>query len=118
MASIPPGVSMRATVAGICALLSPLLLASTLQAQEPERVVRKLDFLGNESITDEVLRAGISTTASSWFARNPLVSWVGLGEKRYFDENEFRRDVIRLHVLYRRSGFPNAVVDTAVVREP
>ena len=109
---------MRAAVAGVCALLSPLLLTATLQAQEPERVIRRLDFQGNSSITDEVLRAGISTTNSSFFATSPLVSWLGLGEKRYFDEDEFRRDVIRLHVLYRRSGFPNAVVDTSVVREP
>ena len=109
---------MRAAVAGVCALLSPLLLTATLQAQAPERVVRRLDFQGNTSITDEVLRAGISTTNSSWFATFPAVSWLGLGEKRYFDEDEFRRDVIRLHVLYRRSGFPNAVVDTAVTRGP
>jgi outer membrane protein insertion porin family len=109
---------MRAAVAGVCALLWTLLLAATLHAQDQERVVRGLDFVGNKSITDEVLRAGISTTASSWFATSALVSWLGLGEKRYFDEEEFRRDVIRLHVLYRRSGFPSAVVDTTVRREP
>ena len=109
---------MRAAVAGVCALLSALLLTATLQAQEPERVVRGLDFVGNESIPDEVMRAAISTTVSSWFARAFLVRHLGLGEKRYFDEAEFRRDVIRLHVLYRRSGYPNAVVDTAVVRRP
>jgi outer membrane protein insertion porin family len=109
---------MRAAVASVCALLSPLLLAVTLQAQEPGPVVRQLDFAGNRSIEEEVLRAAIVTTASSWFARNPLVRWIGLGEKRYFDEAEFRRDVIRLHVLYRRSGFPNAVVDTVVRHEP
>lgn len=109
---------MRAAVASVCALLSPLLLAMTLQAQEPERVVRDLVFEGNRAIPDEVLAAAISTTRSSWFARNFLVRWLGLGEKRFFDEEEFRRDVIRLHVLYRRSGFPNAKVDTTVKREP
>jgi outer membrane protein assembly factor BamA len=109
---------MRAAVAGVCALLSPLLLAATLQAQDPERVVRGLDFEGNRAIPDEVLAAAISTTNSSWFARAFLFRWLGLGEKRYFDEEEFRRDVIRLHVLYRRSGFPNAKVDTTVRREP
>jgi outer membrane protein assembly factor BamA len=109
---------MRAAVAGVCALLSPLLLAVTLQAQEPELVVRGLDFQGNESITDEVLRAAIVTTASTWFARVPPFRYFGLGEKRYLSEEEFRRDVIRLHVLYRRSGFPNAAVDTVVRREP
>ncbi|MGH7578672.1 MAG: BamA/OMP85 family outer membrane protein [Gemmatimonadales bacterium] len=109
---------MRAAVARLCALLSPLILAATLQAQEAELVVRRLDFTGNTSITDEVLAAAISTTRSSWFARNFFVRWLGLGEKRYFDEEEFRRDVIRLHVLYRRSGFPNAEIDTTVVRDP
>jgi outer membrane protein assembly factor BamA len=109
---------MRAAVAGVCALLSPLLLAATLQAQEPGRVVRRLAFEGNKAITDEVLAAAISTTKASWFARSFLVRWLGLGEKRYFNEEEFRRDVIRLHVLYRRSGFPNAGVDTTVRREP
>jgi outer membrane protein assembly factor BamA len=109
---------MRAAVAAVCGLLSPLLLAATLQAQEPERVIRGLSFEGNNSLTDEVLAAAISTTRSSWFARSFFVRWLGLGEKRYFDEEEFRRDVIRLHVLYRRSGFPNAEVDTTVRREP
>ena len=109
---------MRAAVAGVCGLLWTLLELDRAREPRAERVIRGLDFVGNKSITDEVLRAGISSTNSSWFARFPLVSWLGLGEKRYFDEEEFRRDVIRLHVLYRRSGFPNAVVDTTVRREP
>jgi outer membrane protein insertion porin family len=109
---------MRAAGAGVCALLASLLLTMTLQAQEPGLVVRQLDFEGSKSITDEVLRAAIVTTASTWFARNPPFRYFGLGEKRYLNEEEFRRDVIRLHVLYRRSGFPNAVVDTVVRREP
>jgi outer membrane protein insertion porin family/translocation and assembly module TamA len=119
---------MRAAVAVVCGLLSPLLLAGTLQAatlqaatlqtQQPGRVVRSLDFEGNKAIAGEVLAAAISTTQSSWFARSFFVRWLGLGEKRYFDEEEFRRDVIRLHVLYRRSGYPNAEIDTTVRREP
>ena len=108
---------MRAAVAGVCGLLSSFLLPLTLQAQVPGLVVRQLDFAGNKSITAEVLRAAIVTTASTWFARNPPFRYLGLGEKRYLNEEEFRRDVIRLHVLYRRSGFPNAVVDTVVRRE-
>jgi outer membrane protein assembly factor BamA len=109
---------MRAAVAGVCALLLSLLPPVTLQAQESGLVVRQLDFEGNKSITDEVLRAAIVTTTSTWFARYPPFRYLGLGEKRYLNEEEFRRDVIRLHVLYRRSGFPNAVVDTVVRREP
>ncbi|HEY7480434.1 MAG TPA: BamA/TamA family outer membrane protein [Gemmatimonadales bacterium] len=110
---------MRAVVAGLCALLFPPLLAAALQAQEPDqRVVRQLDFSGNRAIPDEVLAAAISTTRSSWFARAFLIRLLGLGEKRYFNEEEFPRDVVRLHVLYRRSGFPNAKIDTTVVRDP
>jgi len=109
---------MRAAVAGVCGLLSSLLLVATLQAQQPGRVVRSLSFEGNKALQDEVLAAAIATTQSSWFARNFFVRWLGLGEKRHFDEEEFRRDVIRLHVLYRRSGYPNAAIDTTVRREP
>ncbi|HEU5042090.1 MAG TPA: BamA/TamA family outer membrane protein [Gemmatimonadales bacterium] len=104
--------------------LRPLLLAlcvgaGTLAAQEPvDLVVRKLDFKGNRAIADEVLRSAISTTNSSWFATAFLVRWFGLGEKRYFNEQEFRRDVVRLEVLYRRSGYPHVAIDTTVRREP
>jgi outer membrane protein insertion porin family len=95
------------------------LRAVTLGAQEPEDlVVRKLDFQGNRAIPDEVLASAISTTNSSWFARAFAVRLLGLGEKRYFDEQEFRRDVVRLEVLYRRSGYPSVAIDTAVRREP
>jgi outer membrane protein assembly complex protein YaeT len=79
--------------------------------------VRQLSFEGNRALTDEVLAVAISTTNSSWFARG-FLRWVGLGAKRYFDEQEFRRDVVRLSVLYRRSGFPDAVIDTLVKRTP
>jgi outer membrane protein insertion porin family len=79
-------------------------------------VVRQLKFEGNASINKTTLSAAIGTTQSSWFATFPLVRWIGLGEKRYFDETEFRRDVLRLEVLYKRSGFPDVAVDTTVRR--
>jgi outer membrane protein assembly complex protein YaeT len=78
--------------------------------------VRQLKFEGNASINKTTLAAAIGTTQSSWFATSPLVRWIGLGEKRFFDETEFRRDVLRLAVLYKRSGFPDVVVDTVVRR--
>ena len=81
-------------------------------------MVRSLRFEGNQAIPDAALAAAISTTASSWFARAALVRWLGLGEKRYFDELEFRRDVLRLEVLYKRSGYPDVAVDTTVRRDP
>ena len=99
-------------------MLAALLAApSVLSAQDQgARVVRRLSFVGNHALDDYALSSAISTTKSSWFATNPLVRWIGLGEKRYFDELEFRRDVVRLLLLYRQSGYMSAVVDTSVTR--
>jgi len=105
-----------------CLLLVALLAApSVLSAQNQERerserVVRRLKFVGNHALDDYTLSSAIATTNSSTFATNPLVRWLGLGEKRYLDELEFRRDVVRLLLLYRQSGYMTAVVDTNVIR--
>jgi len=84
--------------------------------EEPRLVVRGLDFRGNHAIDDYSLRISIATTESAWLARFPLTSWMGAGEKRYFDETEFRRDVLRLALLYRVSGYLQVRVDTIVRR--
>lgn len=102
--------------ARLLCLVGALLLVPPLSAQEPQRVVRQLDFVGNSAIPDEVLASAIVATNSSWFARSWLVRWLGLGAKRYFDEQEFRRDVVRIEVLYKRSGYADAQVDTLVRR--
>jgi len=99
-------------------LLAALAASTVLSAQEQERVVRELSFVGNRALDDLTLESAIATTKSSWWARSPLVRWLRLGEKRYFSEVEFRRDVVRLILLYRQSGFMNAVVDTLVRRTP
>ena len=104
---------------GILLPLAPLLWAPAATGQQQsQRVVRQLDFEGNRAISDEVLAAAIVTSNSSWFARFALIRWIGLGAKRYFDEEEFRRDVVRIGVLYKRSGYPDVVVDTLVARTP
>jgi outer membrane protein assembly complex protein YaeT len=109
-------------VLGLCLLLSFVLAgpaaAQESQQQQQQRVVRQLNFEGNRAISDEVLAAAISSTNSSWFARAFFFRWLGLGAKRFFDEEEFRRDVVRLGVLYKRSGYPDAVIDTLVQRTP
>ncbi|HEY3219993.1 MAG TPA: BamA/TamA family outer membrane protein [Gemmatimonadales bacterium] len=87
-----------------------------LTAQEQERIVRGLSFVGNRALDDLTLESAIATTKSSAWARYAIVRWLGLGEKRYFSEVEFRRDVVRLILLYRQSGYMNAVVDTSVRR--
>jgi outer membrane protein assembly complex protein YaeT len=104
--------------AGLLSLITALCLAAPVAAQEPQLVVRQLDFRGNQAIPNDVLASAISTTNSSWFARYGPFRWFGLGAKRYFDEQEFRRDVVRLGVLYRRSGYADAVIDTLVRRTP
>jgi outer membrane protein assembly complex protein YaeT len=107
---------MRLTHWVLCALLlgAPPVVAAQ---QQRARVVRQLSFEGNNALSDEELAAAIATTNSSWFARG-FLRFIGLGAKRYFDEQEFRRDVVRLSVLYRRSGYPDAVIDTLVDRTP
>ena len=79
-------------------------------------MVRQLDFVGNHAIDDYTLGTVIATSKSSWFARAALVRSLGLGAKRYFDELEFRRDVVRLIIYYRQSGYMQVVVDTSVRR--
>src|SRR2546430_3184177 len=99
-------------------LLVAVFAAAPLAAQqEPQRVVRGLSFEGNHAIDDYTLSAAIATTNSSAFANSPFLRWLGLGEKRSFNELEFRRDVVRLLLLYRQSGYMNATIDTLVRRE-
>src|SRR5690242_4468739 len=85
-------------------LLVAVFAAATLAAQqEQQRVVRGLSFEGNHAIDDYTLSAAIATTNSSAFATKWYLRWIPwLGEKRYFNELEFRRDVIRLLLLYRQ----------------
>jgi outer membrane protein assembly complex protein YaeT len=78
--------------------------------------VRELRFEGNRFLDDYTLRNSIATTQSGYLARVPVVRQIGAGEKRYLDEDEFRRDVLRVLLLYRIHGFPEAHVDTAVRR--
>ncbi len=94
------------------------VVPSRAVAQDTLRVIRSLKFTGNKSIDKTTLSVAIGTTNSSWFARNVMVRWIGLGEKRYLDETELRRDVLRIILLYRQSGFLEVKVDTAVARDP
>ncbi|HEV2671213.1 MAG TPA: BamA/TamA family outer membrane protein [Gemmatimonadales bacterium] len=98
-------------------MLAACVATTGLSAQEQqERVVRELSFVGNKALDDITLESAIATTNSSWWATWPFVRWIGLGEKRYFNEVEFRRDVVRLILLYRQSGYMSAAVDTVVRR--
>ena len=85
-------------------------------AQETGLLIRRLKFEGNRSIRAVALEAAISTTKSSWFVRSGVVNWIGLGEKRYLNEREFRTDAARIRLFYQLSGFLDVQVDTVVVR--
>lgn len=80
--------------------------------------VRGLDFEGNRAIDDFTLRTSIATSESAWLARVWPLRLIGFGERRMFNEREFRLDVFRLMLLYRRSGFIDVRVDTVVTRRP
>lgn len=108
--SVPRG-ALLAMVVGLWTVLP-------LAAQEEELVVRGLSFKGNHALDATQLSAAIATTNSAWFARSGLVRWMGLGEKRYFDQVEFDRDILRITLLYRKSGYMNVEVDTLVRRTP
>jgi outer membrane protein assembly factor BamA len=81
-------------------------------------VVRHVAFRGNHGVDPLILAASIATTQSSLFARSSLLRWMGLGDKRYFNQREFITDVYRLQVVFKRSGYPNVKVDTIVKRMP
>jgi outer membrane protein insertion porin family/translocation and assembly module TamA len=93
-------------------------LASGQDSLIQRPLVKGLSFRGNRGIDDYTLGISIATTNSSWWVRTSLVSWVGLGQRRYFDEREFRRDVLRLKLLYSQAGYPDAIIDTTVIRAP
>lgn len=109
---------MRHCVRLVALLAVVLAVPGAAQQQPTQLIVRQLKFEGNKAIPDDVLASAIVTTNSSWFARAFLFRALGLGAKRYFDEQEFRRDVVRLEVLYRRSGYPDAAIDTLARRTP
>lgn len=99
-----------------CALQAGLLPALTAQDRTDALVVRQLDFSGNDNISSQLLEASIETTKSALFATSGLLRWLGLGAKRYFNQRDFEQDVLRIEVLYKRSGFPSVQVDTLVER--
>jgi outer membrane protein assembly complex protein YaeT len=102
--------------ARVLALFAAVTAAAPLAAQQEQRVVRELSFQGNHALDDYTLSTAIATSRSSAFARLWWLRWAHLGEKKYLNETEFRRDVLRLLLLFRRSGYVNVVIDTIVRR--
>jgi outer membrane protein assembly factor BamA len=121
---------MRALVLGLS--MGTLLLASTaqgwgpfsvgsLEAQTPTRPeVLSLGFDGNERFGDRQLRNAIVTrqTTCRSFAIQPFC-WAGAEfamDRAFLNPRTFRDDYIRLQILYFRSGYREAQVDTTIQR--
>src|SRR5215212_2010778 len=96
--------------------LCTIIAATTLSAQEVncdagDKEVRKLAFTGNTAFTDADLSKIIVTTASP-YARTVL--HLPYSARRCLDRNELPKDRARLVIFYRRRGYADATVDTAV----
>lgn len=93
---------------------SPLarpLPAQDLRCDPGDVEVRRLTFIGNSAFGDAELASAIVTTPSGWarrFLRLPTAV------KYCLDRAELPNDRLRLLVFYRRRGFPDVAVDTAV----
>ncbi len=91
--------------------------------QMERREIRAVDFGGVKSVKLSDLKESLMTqpSACSGLLYTPfcLVSKSPyFYERHYFDELEFRRDVLRILVFYYRRGWRDARVDTVVTRTP
>jgi outer membrane protein insertion porin family len=108
------GSARRAIRLGFVSLL--VVAARSAKAQDvncdPGDVeVRHLSFVGNQTFTSTELSKLIVTTASAWSRRFLHLPFT---VRRCLDRAELPNDRIRLIVFYRRRGFPDATVDTAI----
>lgn len=104
-------------ISGCAALVT--IFARTASGQEincdaGDQEVRRLSFTGNAAFSDADLSKIIVTTPSP-FARTVLR--LPLTARHCLDRNELPKDRARLVIFYRRHGFPDATVDTAIVAE-
>ena len=81
-----------------------------------ELEVRAIEFRGNAAVADGQLASAIALTASDVARRIPGIGAV-FGVRRCGSPALVGIDRARLVLYYRRRGFPDVQVDTAVVRE-
>jgi outer membrane protein assembly complex protein YaeT len=85
--------------------------AQEVNCDRGDEEVRSLTFTGNKGFTDAELSKIIVTTPSP-FARTVL--HLPLTARRCLDRNELPKDRARLVIFYRRRGYSDATVDTAI----
>jgi outer membrane protein insertion porin family len=103
-----------------CALALPVALgAQTHDDQRASPEVRKLVIDGAEHVDVHDLKKSISTQASG--CRNLILEPICLftnsptfEDKHYLDEDELRRDVVRIRLYYWKRGYRDTEVDTLV----
>ena len=98
------------------------LIASPLAAQvSTDREVEDLAFRGNATFSDDELAHAIATSESRCksLILQPfcwVTDWGFAHSREYLDEAALPADLLRLRIFYRRRGFRDVEVDTAVNR--
>ena len=112
----PGAAPLAFALAPVVALLAVLALlvprsarAQDLSCGPGDREVRELRFTGNHAFPDRQLEDVVVTTPSSPLSRLRVV-----GTRRCLEPEEFPRDLLRLVAFYRKRGYPQVAVDTAV----
>ena len=107
----------RRVVAVCLSLAVPLAMHAQRDACDPaELEVRSLAFTGNRAFSNGQLAGVIALTASDVSRRLALIGGV-FGVRRCGNPALVAIDRARLVIYYRRRGFPDVQVDTAVQRD-
>lgn len=100
------------TAATLLAVVPTVSHAQDLRCERGDLEVRTLEFSGNRTFAKAELGNLIVTTPSA-FGRRTL--HLPFSTKRCLNRTEFANDRLRLVLFYRRHGFPEVEVDTALV---
>jgi outer membrane protein assembly factor BamA len=104
------GATMAVLALGTVGVAPGTARAQDLTCQPGDVEVGRLQFVGNHAFDADQLENAIVTTPSSWTRRRFRI----FGTRRCLDRDEFPRDRVRLEIFYRKHGYYQAVVDTAV----
>ena len=85
--------------------------AQDIECQRGDLEVMRLEFVGNTAFSDAELAKTIVTTPSSFIRR---FLHLPFSVKHCLDRAELPNDRARLIIFYRRRGYPQVTVDTAV----
>jgi outer membrane protein insertion porin family len=115
--------SLPALAACIVVFVAGAAEAQNRPAERERAEVRAFTIRGTKALPKGDLRQSLATKASGCrsFILRPFCLVTKsryVYERRYLDEEEFRRDLLRVLVFYFRRGYRDAQVDTTVARLP